>query len=120
MDLGYKGYALGLMVEALTGGLAGHGRADPQTGWAANVFLQIYEPAAFGGYRDFVRQMAFLAAACRNTPPRPGFDRVRLPGERALARRAEQLAQGVALHPGILPAVTPWAQKLEVALPAAG
>ena len=105
-------------MEALTGALAGHGRADPQTGWAANVFLEILDPAAFGGYRDFVRQSAFLAAACRNTPPRPGFDRVRLPGERALAQRAEQLERGVTLHPSVLPALQPWAAPLGVPLPA--
>jgi hypothetical protein len=28
MDSGHKGYGLSLMVEAFTGGLAGHGRAD--------------------------------------------------------------------------------------------
>lgn len=117
VEMGHKGYALGLLVETLTGALAGHGRADPQTGWAANVFLEIFDPAAFGGYRDFVRQSAFLAAACRNTPPRPGFDRVRLPGERALAQRAEQLELGVALRPSVLPALAPWAEQLGVPPP---
>ena len=29
LDAGHKGYALALLVEALTGGLAGFGRADP-------------------------------------------------------------------------------------------
>jgi L-lactate dehydrogenase len=82
------------------------------------VFLEVFDPAAFGGYRDFVRQSAFLAFACRNTPPRPGVDKVRLPGERALARRAEQLAHGVALHPDIMPALMPWTERLAVAAPA--
>ena len=117
VEYGHKGYALGLLVEMLSGSLAGHGRADPQTGWSANVFLEIFDPAAFAGYHDFVRQSAFLAAACRNTPPRPGFDKVRLPGERALARRAEQLASGVALHADIVPALSPWAEKLGVTKP---
>ena len=118
LELGHKGYALGLLVEALAGALPGHGRADPQSGWAANVFLEIFDPAAFGGYHDFVRQTAFLAAACRDTPPRAGFDKVRLPGERGLALRAEQLARGVALHPSVLPALVPWAQRLGVDRPA--
>jgi L-lactate dehydrogenase len=117
IEYGHKGYALGLLVEMLSGSLAGHGRADPQTGWTANVFLEVFDPAAFGGYRDFVRQSAFLAAALRNTPPRPGIDKVRLPGERALAARSEQLANGVALHPDIVPAIAPWAEKLKVPLP---
>ena len=120
VDHGHKGFALGLLVEALTGGLAGHGRADPAEGWSANVFVQVMEPALFGSREDFIRQTSWLAAACRATPPRPGFDRVRLPGEAALARRAVQLAQGVELYPGILATLILWAEKLGVALPGAG
>jgi LDH2 family malate/lactate/ureidoglycolate dehydrogenase len=107
MDHGHKGYALALLVEALTQGLSGHGRADPVEGWAANVFLQVFDPRLFGGEEDFVRQTEWIAAACRGTPPRPGFDRVRLPGESGLARRRQQLKQGVELYPSIMPALAP-------------
>jgi LDH2 family malate/lactate/ureidoglycolate dehydrogenase len=117
MDHGHKGYALGLLVEALTGGLAGLGRADPTEGWTANVFLQVFDPAFFGGRADFIRQTSWLAKACRETPPRAGFDRVRLPGEAGLRRREEQLANGVELHPSILPVLASWAKKWGVALP---
>jgi LDH2 family malate/lactate/ureidoglycolate dehydrogenase len=119
-DHGHKGYALGLLVEALTGGLTGFGRADRPEGWMANVFLQVINPAMFGGREDFVRQTEHVAAACRATPPRPGFERVRLPGESGLRRRAEQLARGVELYPTIMPALAPWAQKLGVQSPAGG
>ena len=117
-DHGHKGYALGLMVEALTSGLAGHGRADSPTGWTASVFLQVLDPKLFGSREDFVRQTSHLAQSCRATPPRPGFDRVRLPGEKGLQRRREQLASGVELHPTIMPALAPWAVKLGVPMPA--
>ncbi|MBL9211549.1 MAG: Ldh family oxidoreductase [Opitutaceae bacterium] len=117
VDHGHKGYAFALLVEALTGGLAGHGRADPGEGWGATVFVQVMDPACFGGAAEFRRQTEQVAANCRATPPRPGFERVRLPGESGLRRRAEQLAGGVELHPGILPALEPWAAKLNVALP---
>jgi L-lactate dehydrogenase len=116
-DHGHKGYALGLMVEALTSGLAGHGRADHPGGWGASVFLQVLDPALFGGRDEFTRQTEHLAAACRSTPPRAGFDQVRLPGEAGLKRRAEQLARGVELHASIMPALAPWADKLGVAMP---
>jgi LDH2 family malate/lactate/ureidoglycolate dehydrogenase len=119
MDHGHKGYALALLVEALTQGLSGHGRADPVEGWAANVFLQVFDPRLFGGEEDFVRQTEWIAAACRGTPPRPGFDRVRLPGESGLARRRQQLKQGVELYPSIMPALAPWADRLGVPAPAA-
>lgn len=115
LDHGHKGYALSLLVEALTGGLAGHGRADPREGWGATVFLQVMNPACFGGAAQFLRQTGHVAAACRANPPRKGVERVRLPGESGLRRRAEQLSHGVMLHPSIMPALEPWARKLEVA-----
>lgn len=116
-DHGHKGYAPGLLVEALTGGLAGHGRADPAEGWTSTTFIQVFAPALFAGEDAFRRQTEHVAAACRATPPRPGFDRVRLPGEAALRRREAQLANGVELHPSILPALKPWADKFGVAAP---
>jgi L-lactate dehydrogenase len=116
LDHGHKGYALGLMIEALTSGLAGLGRADPPEGWTANVFIQVLDPALYGSRDAFVRQTSWLADACRKTPARPGFSRVRLPGETGLRRRADQLAHGVELYPGILPALVPWAEKFGIAL----
>lgn len=105
LDAGHKGYGLGLMVEALTGALAGHGRADPAEGWGATVCIQIHDPAAFAGREAFDRQTDWLAHACRTTPAREAGPPVRLPGERGLARKRAQLAQGVALHTSIMPAL---------------
>jgi LDH2 family malate/lactate/ureidoglycolate dehydrogenase len=119
IDHGHKGYALALLVEALTGGLAGHGRADPNEGWGASVFVQIFDPARFAGGDDFRRQTEHVAAACRATPPRAGFDRVRLPGESGLRRRNHGLAAGVELYEGIMPALRPWTEKFGVPAPAA-
>jgi L-lactate dehydrogenase len=117
LDHGHKGYALGLLVEALTGGLAGHGRAEKAEGWTASVFLQVLDPALFGGAEAFKRETTHLADQCRTTPPRPGVERVRLPGEGGLRRRAAQLRDGVELYPGILTALAPWAQRYGVAPP---
>jgi L-lactate dehydrogenase len=117
LEAGHKGYGLALLVEALTGGLAGFGRADPKQGWGATVFVQALDPDAFGGREAFVRQADFIARQCRDNPPRPGVEAVRLPGERAMALRREQFARGVQLHESILPALEPWAQKFGVAPP---
>jgi LDH2 family malate/lactate/ureidoglycolate dehydrogenase len=118
LDLGHKGFALALLVEALTSGLAGHGRADPPEGWGASVFLQLIDPGAFAGKDAFVRETTRLAELCRTTPVADGKPPVRLPGERALARRAEQLERGVALRAGILESLRPWADRLGVPMPA--
>jgi L-lactate dehydrogenase len=117
VDAGHKGYALALMVEILTGGLAGFGRADAKQGWGATVFVQAIDPAAFGGLASFARQAEWIAQACRDNPPRAGFDGVRLPGERGLERRRDQLAHGVALQADILPALEPWATRHSIQMP---
>lgn len=118
-DLGYKGFALALMVEALTNALAGHGRADAVSRWGGSVFLQLIDPDRFGGREAFLRETDFLARFCRESPVPVGKPPVRLPGQAALARRAAQLAHGVELHPTILPALIPWAEALKVEVPAA-
>ncbi|MEO8484888.1 MAG: Ldh family oxidoreductase [Betaproteobacteria bacterium] len=119
LDAGHKGYALALLVEAMTAALTGFGRADPKEGWGATVFVQALDPRAFGGVGAFVRQMDWLVDACHAATPRPGVERVRLPGERGLKLMREQLAHGVGLHPAILPALEPWAAKLGVTMPGA-
>ena len=45
--------------------------------------------------------------------------RFRLPGEKGFALAQEQRAHGVALHAGIMEALQPWAQKLNVEAPQA-
>ena len=117
LDAGYKGFGLALIVEALTAGLAGFGRADPPEGWGGTVFVQVLDPEAFGGLEAFRRQMDHLVRAAHASRPRTGVDRVRLPGEAGLKRRREQRANGVALYPAIMPALAPWAEKLAIAPP---
>ena len=117
LDLGHKGFALALLVEALTSGLAGHGRADEPKQWGASVFLQLLDPERFGGRAAFVRETGWLAEWCRTTPVPPGRPPVRLPGAAALARHARQLEEGVDLHPSLLPNLASWAKRLGVAMP---
>jgi LDH2 family malate/lactate/ureidoglycolate dehydrogenase len=117
MDSGHKGYGLSLMVEALTGGLAGHGRADPREGWSATVYLQIIDPRAFAGAAAFNRQMDAVTAQCHASKPARADQPVRLPGERGLQRKAQSTQTGVALYPNIMPLLAPWAAKLAVPLP---
>jgi len=116
-EYGHKGYAMGLLVEALSMGLAGHGRADPIEGWTCEVFVQVLNPALFGGTDNFLRQTTWLADACHATPPRPGVERVRLPGEAGLRRRENQLIHGIDLYPPVMPALAQWGTRLGVTAP---
>lgn len=117
IDHGHKGYALALLVEALSIGLAGHGRADPAEGWSNNVWLQILNPAMFGGLEDFLKQTTWVAEACRNTPRRERAEPVRLPGEAGLKRRAQQLQSGIELSAAIVAGLESSGTRFNVTLP---
>ncbi len=119
LDHGQKGYGLALSVEAMTQGLAGHGRAEAPQQTSIAFTVQVHDPEAFGGRAAFLRQTGWLATACRASRPRPGQEPVRLPGEKALQRRDEAQAKGVRLYPGIMNALAERAKALGVPLPEA-
>ena len=117
MSAGHKGFGLALIVEALTGGLAGHGRADPGDGWGATVYMTLHDPAAFAGAPDFTRQMDWIGTACRDNAPRPGAGAVRMPGDRSLALRHAQLRDGIRLHETIPPLLQACGRRYGLELP---
>lgn len=118
-DTGYKGYALALIVEALTSGLGGFGRKDDPTNWGTSVFLQVIDPEGFSGSAALEAEMDYLTAACRSSSPRGAGEPVRVPGDRALARKAEQLMNGVALPEEIFAAIENECRQAGVTVPSA-
>lgn len=117
VDFGYKGFGFGLAVEAFSLALSGYGRSGQPDAFGQSVFIQAMDPAAFGGRAAYLAEMDHLVAACRNSRPRPGVDRVRVPGERALASMAEQELRGVELSAVTLEKLEPWSRKYQVNLP---
>ncbi|TCZ59854.1 Ldh family oxidoreductase [Roseicella aquatilis] len=117
MAAGHKGFGLGLMVEALTSALGGHGRADPPAGWGASVLVMVFDPARFGGTEAFLRETGWMEQAVRGNPPARGGPAPRLPGERAWQRRTQALAEGVVLHPSIPPVLAARAAAAGLAAP---
>jgi L-lactate dehydrogenase len=119
LDHGHKGYALGLLVESLTQGLGGFGRADSPKGATSSVYVQVIDPTAFAGQEAFARQTSWLVDACHDNPPRPGVDRVRVPGENAMKNRREAMESGVPLSRRITDSIAPYAERFGIALPRA-
>ena len=117
LERGHKGFALGLLVEALTSGLCGFGRKDSPGRWGASVFLMMVNPEALGGRKRFVEETTWIAEACLKAEPIDPENPVRLPGQSALAKKRKYLKNGVELEPGILPALEKWTQKLGLSLP---
>ncbi len=116
-EYGYKGFALCILVEALTAALCGHGRSDHPNQWGASVFLQLIDPECFGGLGHFKHEMESFARTCRDSGPDAGASTVRMPGDEALRLRRSQLAEGIALQPSIMPSLQKWAEKFAVIPP---
>jgi len=118
LDHGHKGYGLGLMVEALTQGLGGFGRAEAPKEWGAAVLVLVFDPAAFGGVDSFLRQTSWLADACRSSAVPDGAPPVRLPGAAAIARKKDALATGLMLDEARLSGLRALAERFSINLPA--
>ncbi|MCH2630576.1 MAG: Ldh family oxidoreductase [Pseudomonadota bacterium] len=116
-EYGHKGFGLALIIESLTQGLSGFGRADPPEGWGASVYLKITDPRAYCGIQEFKRQTTWLANSCRNNPAAPGFKAVRLPGDNAFRERETALQKGVSVYPGLLDELAPFAAKFQLDMP---
>ena len=117
LDNGYKGFALGLMIEALTNALSGYGRSDDLDRWTSSVFLQLIDIDAFGGQSNFIKETSYLAKTSKNAKTVNGSPPVRLPGERARALRKRQLENGLFLYPTIKPSLEKDLEKYNIAFP---
>ena len=118
LDAGHKGYGLALHGRGADGWARGarHEPTSPKAG-AQRCWCGVTDPAAFGGSAEFTWQTDWIAEACRKSAPRDAAYPVRLPGERGLARKREQLAAGIALHPSIMPQLKPWSTRHQIATP---
>jgi len=94
---GHKGFALGLMVEALTSALGGFGRKDAPTQWGASATVMVIDPARFGGIDAFVEETDFLTRRCLDAERADPDIAVRLPGQSGLAKRQRYLREGIPL-----------------------
>ncbi len=97
MDLGYKGFALGIMIEAMTNALGGHGRSNNPSKWGATVFVQIIDPKIFSGESYFLAEMEHFRNQCINNVNVDDSNPVRMPGERGLDLKAQQMKTGIEL-----------------------
>lgn len=95
LDLeGHKFYGLSLFIEALTV-MCGGSANNPKARSHQSVSLIVLDPRKFAGAAYYGKEMARFIAHVKRSRVRPGFDAVRLPGERGLAALAEARKKGV-------------------------
>ncbi|WP_413614863.1 Ldh family oxidoreductase [Halomonas cupida] len=105
MAFGHKGFALALMVEALTSALSGFGRKDNPTGWGASVMTMVIDPAQFGGIEAFLDETDYLAEQCLSSSPVNENAPVRLPGQAGLRKKVQYLEEGLPLPDDVVAAL---------------
>ncbi|MDB2552637.1 MAG: Ldh family oxidoreductase [Paracoccus sp. (in: a-proteobacteria)] len=107
---GPKGYGLALIFGLLAGTLNGaaFGRDvidynhDDSSVANTGHFVVAIDIASFGDLEHFKAEVARIGDEIAGSVRRPGFDAIRLPGERALSVREKRLAHGIPVPPALL------------------
>ncbi|SBS24756.1 L-lactate dehydrogenase [Marinomonas spartinae] len=116
-DYGHRGYCFSMMVEMLTQGLSGHGRADDVSRWGGNVYIQLIDPEAFAGLAVFKQQMDKLTELCLASRPKDDTSPVRVPGQFGLDCAKQSKVHGVRLNDETLNRLQKSAQEAGIEFP---
>jgi len=105
---GAKGYGLALMVEILSGVLAGAGVSDEVRGLSeltspsnAGAFVITISPDALVPRAEFDLRLGTLLDGIRSSTPAAGVERVLVPGDRYWHERERRLRDGIELPPAV-------------------
>jgi LDH2 family malate/lactate/ureidoglycolate dehydrogenase len=97
LQTGYKGFALGLLVDVLAGALGGAGcSTGSEIGREGNgIFLLVVDPSHFGTTEAFNSAVAGLVSGIKNCRRAPDVDEITIPGERAARERDSRERNGI-------------------------
>ncbi len=113
----HKGYALGVMVDILSGALSGAGCSQSATCRIGNaMFFNVVDISKFLPLEEFVAQVTTLREYLQGSPPAPGFDRVVLPGEPELRAEQRRRQEGIPIDPETWRQFRACAEELGVAV----
>jgi LDH2 family malate/lactate/ureidoglycolate dehydrogenase len=122
---GYKGYALALLVEVLSGVLSGSGVGhgigrlyeDPHPQDVGHFHLAI-DVDRLAGRERAAALLGRLLGDLKQIPPAPGYDEVLVPGEPEARARAERERDGIPLPPTLFVTLEALSGELGVTVPA--
>lgn len=115
--VGHKGYALGVMIEMLAGGLTGAGYVSETPPAAGNgVLFQVMDIAAFEDPGSFKRRTRDLIAHVKSSRPRAGVDEVLFPGEPEFRSARQRQREGINLPDSLWLAIVDLARELDIDL----
>ncbi len=118
----YKGYGLGMIVDILCGMLSGMGPglaiagSGQAGGYQSAHFFGALRIDAFTDPSSFKQAMSEYMDTLRETPPLPGVDAVRVPGDIEAETIRERKKNGIALYEDSVQSLRDVAQRLGLRL----
>ncbi|ARP97780.1 Ldh family oxidoreductase [Pseudorhodoplanes sinuspersici] len=120
---GPKGYGLALMIGLLAGTLNGAAmgkevvdfNTDDKTSTNTGQTVIVIDLKAMGDPDQFKKDVDRIRDELTGSKLRPGFDEIRLPGDRALATRTRRLHEGVPCPTALLDSLRAVANEVGVA-----
>jgi len=121
---GHKGYAIGVIVDMLSGVLSGssflddvHGPYDPVNKSGAGHFFVAFNVEAFQPKAQFEGRMEEYIERLKAVPLAPGFEEIYYPGEIEAQNDARQRKEGLLLPADTLASLTDVARLAGIAAP---
>jgi len=111
---GYKGYGLSLWSEGIAA-LAGGECNNPEAKTSQSASLTVIDPEAFAGAEYFSTEIERFKSHMLNNRLRPGFDRIRLPGQRIMHNLRESEHGGIAVEGSLFETLNALAEKFGIA-----
>ncbi len=95
-EYAHKGYGLSLWAEALTA-MSGGSCNNPDMDQTQNLNLTVIDAEVFGGRDYFQKEISRFISHMKDNRLRPGFNEIRLPGERSFKNLEKAEQQGLPL-----------------------
>ena len=116
--MGHKGYGLGVMIDAIAGGLSWAGcSADPPTRGGSGFLCLAIKIESFIDIEEYKKEIDILCEWIRSSPTMPGVGKIYLPGEIEWEKREEREAEGIFVEDETWTELRACAEELGVALP---
>ncbi len=118
-SVGHKGYGLGMMIDAIAGGLSWAGcSADPPTRGASGWLALAIKIDSFIDADEYKQEVEKLVEWVRSSPKMPGVKRIYYPGEIEEERRQNRIEQGIPIEESTWSRIVESGEAVGVSAPA--
>jgi uncharacterized oxidoreductase len=116
--VGYKGFGLAVMIDAIAGGLSWAGcSADQPTRGGSGFLALAIKIESFIDVAEYKREVQILIDWIKSSPTMPGVEKIYLPGEIEEEKRRQRETEGVFVEDGTWQEILAVADELNIPKP---